>query len=175
MPACEMAIHLGPKRLAAICFAFAAAPLAAQEIAFSPETTAACHAEGGAEDCIGLSAQACIDTPDGYTTVGMGYCFAQELDWWDTRLNAAYQALLDGEMADDAEMKELGATVPEKAPALRAMQRSWIGYRDALCDYERSQWGGGTGQGPATAACLMSETGRQALILEARLAEREAR
>ena len=46
------------------------------------------------------------------------------------------------------------------------MQRAWIGWRDATCDYERAQWGGGTGGGPATVACLMRLTGEQALYLE---------
>jgi uncharacterized protein YecT (DUF1311 family) len=49
------------------------------------------------------------------------------------------------------------------------MQRAWIGYRDAACDYERAQWGGGSGGGPATAGCLMRLTGEQALALEGRL------
>ncbi len=150
-------------------------PAASQDIAFSPEETLSCLDTGGGAACIGLSAQACIDTPDGFTTVGMGFCFGSERDWWDARLNAAYQALRQANAAADAEMKEIGATVAEMAPALRDMQRAWIGYRDALCEYERTQWGGGTGQGPATAACQMHETARQTLLLEARLAEHEAR
>ena len=56
------------------------------------------------------------------------------------------------------------------AVALRAMQRAWIGFRDATCDYERSLWGGGTGGGPATAACLMRMTGEQTLYLERMMA-----
>ena len=44
--------------------------------------------------------------------------------------------------------------------------KRWIGYRDATCDYERSQWGGGTGGGPATLGCLMRLTGEQTLYLE---------
>jgi uncharacterized protein YecT (DUF1311 family) len=55
----------------------------------------------------------------------------------------------------DAGAKADGLTVPPVAEALRDMQRAWIAYRDASCDYERAQWGGGTGGGPATAGCLM--------------------
>jgi uncharacterized protein YecT (DUF1311 family) len=54
------------------------------------------------------------------------------------------------------------------------MQRAWIGYRDAACAYEESQWGGGTGGGPASVDCAMRLTARQALALEARLAQRQA-
>ena len=57
--------------------------------------------------------------------------------------------------------------LPKQAEALRDMQRAWITFRDAACDYERSQWGGGTGGGPATLACLMRMTGEQALLLGA--------
>ena len=145
-------------------------PAFAQDLAFSPEATETCLADGGGAECIGLSAGLCTDSPDGYTTVGMGFCYGEEWRWWDARLNDVYGRLMAVEAADDAEMKEIGASAPEKAPALRDLQRAWIPYRDALCDYERVQWGGGTGQGPATAACLMQETGRQVLLLEGRLA-----
>ena len=148
-------------------------PVAAQDLAFTPDATEACLATGGGETCIGLSAQACIDTPDGYTTVGMGYCYAQELDFWDARLNAVYRELRASERAIDDEMTELGIRALPRAPALRDMQRAWIEYRDAACAYEYSQWGGGTGGGPANAACLMHLTAEQALALEARLKDRQ--
>jgi uncharacterized protein YecT (DUF1311 family) len=153
-------------------------PAAAQEIPFSTEATESCLAAAAdrpARDvCVGLSADACIDTPDGYTTVGMGFCYGEEHGFWDARLNAAYGALMDVEEAADAELKELGAAAPSASAALRDMQRTWIAYRDAACAYERSQWGGGTGGGPATAACMMRLTAAQALTLEERLAQRRA-
>jgi uncharacterized protein YecT (DUF1311 family) len=152
-----------------------ALPAAAQDLPFSAEPTETCLASAPSpEGCIGLAADACIDTPDGSTTVGMSYCLGRELEYWDGRLNAAYAELLRLEEAQDAEMKEIGASAPPTAEALRAMQRAWIGWRDAACAYERSQWGGGTGGGPATAGCLMRLTGEQALALEDRLqAKRE--
>ncbi len=140
---------------------FLGLPATAQEMAFTPDATEACLAGGGGEACIGASAQLCISAPDGYSTVGMGYCLDAEREYWDARLNDTYQRLVAEEAARDA-----GAAPPLVA-SLRAMQRAWIGFRDATCDYERAQWGGGTGQGPATAACLMRETARQAMRLEA--------
>jgi uncharacterized protein YecT (DUF1311 family) len=152
-----------------------AAPAAAQDPVFSPEATAACEAAAGggmaARGCIGASAEACIGTSaPGSTTVGMGFCFERELSVWDRRLNAAYQSLMAAERARDAAAARLGAPAPPLADALRAMQRAWIPFRDARCDYARAQWGGGTGAGPATLACLMRMTGEQALELEAELA-----
>jgi len=147
----------------------------AQELPFDGTSIDVCTGMAAdaaqAQACIGAAAQACIDSPDGYTTVGMGMCYGMELDHWDARLNVAYKALMKLHEKSDASMKEYGATVPETAPALRDMQRAWIAYRDAACAYERSLWGGGTGQGPATAECLMRMTADQALMLEARVAQ----
>ncbi len=156
-----------------------ASPVAAQDLVFSPIASENClgKSEGRemAETCIGKSAEVCMteNGADGSTTVGMGYCLAQELDYWDERLNAAYGALWNVDRAYDAELEDLGSTAPRRAPALREMQRAWIGFRDATCVYEYSAWGGGTGGGPAHAACMMRITGAQALRLEAELEWRE--
>ena len=53
-----------------------APPAAAQGIPFSREATEACLAAAadlaGREACVGSQRDACIETPDGYTTVGNG-------------------------------------------------------------------------------------------------------
>jgi uncharacterized protein YecT (DUF1311 family) len=81
---------------------------------------------------------------------------------------------MDLDKAAAAELQELGSAAPPPAVALREMQRAWIAWRDAACDYEVSQWGGGTGGGPAWSQCAMQMTGEQALALEERLAQRLA-
>ncbi|PSL21872.1 lysozyme inhibitor LprI family protein [Shimia abyssi] len=149
-----------------------ASALAAQELVFSPAATEACMVEFGhlvdVSFCAGESANACMEaTTDGSTTVGMSGCLEQERVYWDGRLNAAYGVVQSGARKIDAEMRELGSSAPSQADALRDMQRAWIGYRDATCDYERALWGGGTGGGPATVSCHMSLTAKQALYLEA--------
>ncbi|KMW56504.1 hypothetical protein AIOL_001458 [Candidatus Rhodobacter oscarellae] len=55
---------------------------------------------------------------------------------------------------------------PRQADLLRDMQRAWITFRDRTCDYERAQWGGGTGGGPAYTNCLMVQTAKQTIYLE---------
>ncbi len=159
---------------AASCVLLAGPGLAQDLPEFSPAATEACLV--GAADlpmmeaCVGASANACMESNSmGYTTVGMGYCFDQERAFWDGRLNAAYGQVMAKDKALDAEMASLDSAAPSLAEALRAMQRAWIPFRDASCDYERAQWGGGTGGGPATLSCLMYETARQALVLEIRL------
>lgn len=143
------------------------------DLPFSPQATEMClrQAAGPAREiCVGLSAAACMETPEGYTTVGMSTCLGREFAYWDTRLDAAYRSLLESDGRTDAEMADLGSAAPPLVPALREMQRAWIGFRDAACAYERAQWGGGTGGGPASAHCAMTITARQALALEDRIA-----
>ncbi|MDU8910534.1 lysozyme inhibitor LprI family protein [Aestuariicoccus sp. MJ-SS9] len=155
-------------RLAALIMVLAL-PAMAQEMTFSFTATEECLAsEGTFGECVGASADACMQSnAGGYTTVGMGYCLEQEWQAWDGLLNLHYGEVRAAARAVDAEMRELGSSAPSQADALRDMQRAWIAFRDAKCDYERSLWGGGTGGGPATLSCLMQETARQALYLEA--------
>ncbi|MFV0515217.1 MAG: lysozyme inhibitor LprI family protein [Jhaorihella sp.] len=142
----------------------------AQSLVYSDMATLTCLSQtaraSAKQDCIGASANACMSaTPDGGTTVGMGGCLDRELAFWDGMLNRNYQALRDRAKRTDAEMRDLGASVTWLGQSLRDMQRAWIVWRDATCDFERAQWGGGTGGGPATYACLMRLTGQQALYL----------
>ncbi|MGJ8618377.1 MAG: lysozyme inhibitor LprI family protein [Sulfitobacter sp.] len=143
-------------------------PAAAQELPYSDAATLNCLQLGGANrSCVGLSAQLCMDTPDGSSTVGMGGCLDAERKFWDDRLNANYQARMVEAKRVDAEMAELGATVPSQSDALRDMQRAWIAFRDTACTWEASKWGGGTGSGPAYVACLMDLTAEQSIVLNA--------
>ena len=109
------------------------------------------------------------NTPGGQSTAGMGGCLDAEWQWWDARLNTAYKDLMALHRAEDAAAQ--GSFAPPLAPALRDMQRAWIAWRDARCGYDAAQWGGGTGAGPASAACLMETTAQQAIDLQTRLEE----
>lgn len=146
-------------------------PAAAQDLRYSDQASLACVDQAGTSEagraCIGVSASACMDaTPDGSTTIGMMECLDGERDFWDARLNRAYSQVRADAKAEDAELAEIGSSAPQMAPALRDMQRAWITYRDATCDYEQSQWGGGSGGGPAVLSCLLQMTGEQAIYLE---------
>lgn len=149
---------------------------AQQDTVFSPGATLAClhQARDGraAEGCAGLSANQCmLDTPQGDTTYGMSLCFSAEADWWASRMTDVYARRLAKDRALDAEMKAAGRTTGSAAQALKDMHTAWLVYRTARCAYEQAQWMGGTGGGPATAACDMVETARHVLILEARIGQ----
>ena len=143
---------------------------------FSMQATDACIADsrhgGNVEACIGESANLCMDRTDGgQSTAGMVACMGAELEVWDKRLNAAYAELMAREKAEDKEMADLGSAAPKQTPALRDMQRKWIAYRDARCEFIGAQWGGGSGTGPAVQGCHMVMTGKQALFLQQMLAD----
>lgn len=139
-------------------------PAMAQDLIFDIAPVEACLQAGGGEECAGLAAEQCINaTPGGYSTVGMGACTDYERDAWDGWLNEVYQNLSAKLKVEDAEAMSFA---PKQADALRDMQRAWIGYRDAKCAYVASQWGGGTGAGPASVSCHLHETARQMLYLQ---------
>ena len=157
----------------------AGAPAAAQDITYSFDATENCLAEKGKDGeahlCFGASANACMEAGEsGWTTVGMVQCLDAEVHDWDQRLNVAYGLLVTYSKAIDAEMAELGSSAPSQAEALRAMQRAWIPFRDASCEYERSTWGGGTGGGPASLSCYLNLTAKQAWSLEQNVAATSA-
>jgi uncharacterized protein YecT (DUF1311 family) len=150
-------------------------PVQAEPV-FSPEATETCVAEAyatspglsghGVLDCVGRAAQACMMTPGGDTTIGMMDCLDAERGYWDARLNAAYAERMATAKEHDKELRDLGSAAASIGESLRAMQRAWMAFRVAGCLYEQAQWMGGTGGGPATMACHMHETARQALKLE---------
>lgn len=143
----------------------------AQDLNFSIAPTQSClvaTADPAARRaCAGKAADACMtNTPGGETTVGMSSCLDQEVKQWDGWLNAAYGTLLAKAQASDEEAEKWGTSGPRITPALREMQRKWIAYRDTTCDFEMSQWGGGSGTGPAGLNCLLRLTADQAIYLE---------
>lgn len=153
------------RALALLCLILPA-PAMSQSMNFDIGPTASCVAQHGAEACIGKAANLCMETSEGgYSTNGMSGCTDRELAWWDERLNTVYRATRSRLAAIDAEMPSYA---PSQVEALKEMQRAWIPFRDAKCQFVASEWSGGSGAGPATLWCLMDETARQALYLEQR-------
>jgi uncharacterized protein YecT (DUF1311 family) len=152
------------------------APSLQADPAFMPDATDTCVNEAYATSpglsghavlaCVGRAAAACMMTPGGDTTIGMMECLEGERGYWNARLDVAYTDRMTIAQEQDTEMRELGSAAASIEARLRDMQQAWIAFRDASCLYEQAQWMGGTGGGPATMACHMHETARQALKLE---------
>lgn len=145
-------------------------PAAAQDLVYSDEATRACLVSApdaiAQEACIGASARACMRaTPFGGSTAGSSGCLDKERAYLDGLLNAYYQTAINRARQMDGGSGARAQDPASVEGALRAMQRAWIVFRDTSCDFEASQWGGGTGTGPAFLGCLMEMTGKQALKL----------
>ncbi|MBU2993827.1 lysozyme inhibitor LprI family protein [Octadecabacter sp. 1_MG-2023] len=120
------------------------------------------------ESCIGRASNDCMTTEAGQSTLGQGYCMSQEWQQWDQRLNTVYQRLLVQQVELAEDNAAFNPQIPDAVELLRDMQRKWVAFRDAACDWEYVQWGGGTGAGPASAECMMRLTAHQTLFLEGR-------
>lgn len=154
--------------LAALAF-----PAGAEGLNFSPRAVETCLEAGGGRECIAASAEACMEaTEGGYSTAGMNGCLAAAHEWWDGELNARYAELQARARDIDAQEPIEGMRPrPSDVQALRDMQRAWIAFRDASCQYDALQWFGGTGASTTYLACLMRMTGEQALTLRRLLGE----
>ena len=154
----------------------------AQDLNYSPDTTKACEYATltyefvtkdyvpSVSHCIGIAAHECMIKNEILgATAGVTACYKIEFEYWDARLNAAYSNLMKQSKEADEELQGSSFDVRKQALALRDMQRNWIAFRDAKCDFEISKWGGGTGGFSAHAECQMQETAMQALHLENQL------
>ena len=103
-------------------------------------------------DCIGAASSKCMDNPIGASTFGMVECVSRETNWWDAQLNGHYEYL-----KQNLDTPLFGA--------LRDVQRKWIAYKDAACQFEYDSWGVGTIRQPATASCFLDITAIRALEL----------
>ena len=139
----------------------------AQDIPYDPADVETCLQTSIADpyQCIGVGAEACYARSGG-SNVEYGFCNGAERDDWDARLNTVYQALLVAQAETTAELREYRPDAPDQVEMMRDMQRAWIAYRDAACEWEYVQWGGGTGGGPAHALCMGRLTAQQTLHLE---------
>ena len=148
-----------------VLLALLASPAAAQD--FDPKLAEVCLSAGreaieggrsvsdGLAACVGEAAQACENLSGSPTTLDMNTCRGAEAAWWDDRLNEVYGDL----------RKLIEARDETRSQGLRDMQRAWIAWRDAACDFEAGEYAGGTLAGTVAASCMMQRTGDQVLWL----------
>lgn len=148
----------------------AASPALADEFSYDFATSFQCADKatdwGDKLACIGAASTECMEsTPAGYSTYGQLECYSRELQDWDAELNALYGPLV-ARLTEEG-TPETGFDPVNQGEALRDAQRAWITWRDANCLFERSQWGGGTGGGPAEVYCHLHMTAERVFSLRA--------
>ncbi|QIE44108.1 DUF1311 domain-containing protein [Pseudohalocynthiibacter aestuariivivens] len=152
-----------------VLLALVAVPVCAQNLTFDPSLTENCMVASSdsfaMQGCIGKSATHCsLETPEGISTAVMQSCFELEMSYWDQRLNDSYQRFMSGLKLEDENNPFPGKS--PKSPALLQMQRSWITFRDAKCEFADVLWGRNNAGALARAHCLMTETAMQTIHLE---------
>ena len=113
----------------------------------------------GPSTCVGVVSTPCLQrAPGGVSgnTADMLDCLTREQRVWDERLNAAYKAMLHSCQGKDDKF----------CATRRKLERAWVAYRDALCDLPYEEHGGSAAS-LDFADCMLSETARQAIWLEA--------
>ena len=120
------------------------------------------------KDCIGDMATNCMDAEEGgHTTIGMSMCLSNEAEVWDGLLNREYKATMAWAKAADEDESEHFPEYANRAQALRAAQRAWIGFRDAECELSYTLWGAGSMRHIAGSDCIMEITAERAIELRA--------
>jgi uncharacterized protein YecT (DUF1311 family) len=121
-----------------------------------------------AENCIGIVADACLETDTG-GTIGMMVCYSRESEVWDARLNASYR---EKTAASSKKVDDL-TKAPDEAEAkhLRGVQTAWIPWRDATCEVLYANGAPLYGEDAKIEGvyCDMVLTARQALSLEGKM------
>ncbi len=105
----------------------------------------------GAERCIGLIANACLDRPEGQSTHGQSQCYQREQLVWDDILNETYRRLQ-------------GSFQGKLKTQLRDVQRAWIESRKLQCAFYADVIQGSLAI-PTAASCYNTETARRAIYL----------
>jgi len=102
--------------------------------------------------CIGRVSGPCLEADGATSTAAMTGCHVRENMVWDGLLNEAYD--------------NLKGQLPEKAAsALTELQKTWISWRDAKCNFPFAFYEGGSIARPISAACLMDATAARAIEL----------
>jgi uncharacterized protein YecT (DUF1311 family) len=109
------------------------------------------ESDEGAELCIGIIADKCLDTPEGQSTHGQADCYRREQLVWDDILNETYHRLQ-------------GSFEGKLKTQLRDVQRAWIDARKLQCDFYADVIQGSLAI-PTSASCMNTETARRAIYL----------
>jgi uncharacterized protein YecT (DUF1311 family) len=112
------------------------------------------RAAGDETSCVGVVSDPCQQTFEGRSNIGSADCMRRELAVWNERLNKAYREWT-GHCAS-----------AKVCNARKKLGRAWPAKRDARCALPWIEFQG-TMAIPMTSYCLLEETARQAIWVEA--------
>lgn len=144
--------------LAIVVFAISFGAASTQELKLNAEDSRAIQScikekesKEGADRCIGIIANPCLDTPAGQSTQGQAECYRREHLVWDDILNETYRRLQ-------------GQFEGKLKTQLRDVQRAWLESRKLQCGFYTDVIQG-TLAIPVGASCMNAETARRAIYL----------
>lgn len=104
------------------------------------------------------SAVAADDCKNPQSQIAMNICAGKDYEREDVRLNKNYNELFS--KLDDSHRRRL-----------KEVQRAWLNFRDLQCDYDSSQYEGGTIYSLVHSTCLLQMTKQRNKDLKAMLEE----
>jgi len=137
----------------------------------APTATATCLAAasdaGAREACIGATAQACLAETADPTPLDSAVCLNTETEWWQDRLNPAYDRMMaEAEKLDAVVAAVLGKVGPPLTDDLVAMQESWTDWRETRCTFAAALHRGSPERMVFASRCMLDLTAAQVLLLE---------
>jgi uncharacterized protein YecT (DUF1311 family) len=90
---------------------------------------------------------ACVPCDEAVTQQAVTFCVGVEVRRADEVLKSVYKEIID--------------SFPRAREKVKAMERSWISFRDKYCDAYAAVYEGGTVQGEVSDRCIEQETKRQ--------------
>lgn len=155
------------KTVLSLCLSLYAVGVSAQDFSIDPHLIDRCLGINldTPMACVGVQARVCYDDYGGGADMVLGACLEAEAAYWDGALNGVYQELLV--LVEQEQNIDVGYQPNQLTDAARAMQRSWISYRDATCGLDLARaYPFGSAAGPASGECLLHETARQYFQLQ---------
>ncbi|MDF3855535.1 lysozyme inhibitor LprI family protein [Paracoccus sp. P2] len=149
----------------ALALLLAAPCLAGDASGFDPAAIDRCLADASTQgtraDCAATGMEACLDYARGKYTgddpdFPMANCLDASHQAWEAKLTGVYEAALKAQGKKDNGAQEM----------LRQAERSWLQFREDLCNQVRDAAAEGKGD-LARARCIRDETARQVALLMA--------
>lgn len=136
-----------------------------------PNATATClDAAGDAAAraaCIGETSRACAAAFAEPTPLDRAVCLNGETEWWQARLDPAYDRMMArAEKLDAMIASVMGTAGPPLTADVAAMQEAWTAWRETRCTFAAALHRGSPERMVFASDCMLELTAEQVLLLE---------